>query len=144
VVQELSGDIKIKFMQNRYAATAFAVITAGILAFATGASGTGALLLWPLFGATNQCLASLALVAITLYLKRQGGVRYLISGIPAAFMVVMTTWGLILNEINFINGAMWHLVVINAIVVLIAIWIVVEGLAVFFGGAKAKEARAEA
>lgn len=144
VVQELAGDIKIKFMQNRYAATAFAVITAGILAFATGASGTGALLLWPLFGATNQCLASLALVAITLYLKRQGGVRYLISGIPAAFMVVMTTWGLILNEINFINGAMWHLVVINAIVVLIAIWIVVEGLAVFFGGAKAKEARAEA
>ena len=144
VVQELAGDIKIKFMQNRYAATAFAVITAGILAFATGASGTGALILWPLFGATNQCLASLALVAITLYLKRQGGVRYLVSGIPAAFMVVMTTWGLILNEINFINGAMWHLVVINAIVVLIAIWIVVEGLAVFFGGAKAKEARAEA
>ena len=144
VVQELAGDIKIKFMQNRYAATAFAVITAGILAFATGASGTGALILWPLFGATNQCLASLALVAITLYLKRQGGVRYLVSGIPAAFMVVMTTWGLILNEINFINGAMWHLVVINALVVLIAIWIVVEGLAVFFGGAKAKEARAEA
>jgi carbon starvation protein len=144
VVQELAGDIKANFLQNRYVATAFAVITAGILAFATGASGTGALILWPLFGATNQCLAALALVAITVYLKRRGGVGYLISGLPAAFMIVITTWGLILNEINFINGAKWHLVVINALVVLIAIWIVIEGLAVFFGGAKAKQAKAEA
>jgi carbon starvation protein len=144
VVQELAGDIRANFLQNRYVATAFAVITAGVLAFATGASGTGALILWPLFGATNQCLAALALVAITVYLKRRGGVGYLISGIPAAFMIIITTWGLILNEINFINGAKWHLVVINALVVLIAIWIVIEGLAVLFGGAKAKEARAEA
>jgi carbon starvation protein len=144
VVQELAGDIKLGFLQNRYVATAFAVITAGILAFATGASGTGAMILWPLFGATNQCLAALALVAITVYLKKQGGARYLVSGLPAAFMVVITTWGLILNEINFIRSGTWHLVVINALVVTIAIWIVIEGLAVFFGGAKAREAKAQA
>jgi carbon starvation protein len=144
VVQELAGDIKLGFLQNRYVATAFAVITAGILAFATGASGTGALILWPLFGATNQCLAALALVAITVYLKRQGGIRYLISGIPAAFMIVMTTWGLILNELNFIRNGTWHLVVINAIIVLVAIWIVIEGLAVFLGGTKATQVKAEA
>jgi carbon starvation protein len=144
VVQELAGDAKIGFLQNRYAATAFAVITAGVLAFATGASGTGALILWPLFGATNQCLAALALVAITVYLKRRGGAGYLISGLPAAFMIVMTTWGLILNEMSYIRNGTWHLVVINAIVILIAIWIVIEGLAVFFGPAKAREAKAEA
>jgi carbon starvation protein len=144
VVQELSGDIKLGFMQNRYAATAFAVITAGILAFATGASGTGALILWPLFGATNQCLAALALVAITIYLKSRGGVAYLISGLPAAFMVVMTSWGLVLNEISYINATQWHLVVVNGLVLLIAIWIVIEGLTVFFGGAKALQAKARA
>ncbi|UCF96735.1 MAG: carbon starvation protein A [Spirochaetaceae bacterium] len=144
VVQELAGDAKIGFLQNRYAATAFAVITAGILAFATGASGTGALILWPLFGATNQCLAALALVAITVYLKRRGGAAYLVSGLPAAFMIVMTTWGLILNELSYIRNGTWHLVVINAIVVLIAVWIVIEGLAVFFGPPRAREARAEA
>jgi carbon starvation protein len=144
VVQELAGDIKLGFLQNRYAATAFAVITAGILAFATGASGTGALILWPLFGATNQCLAALALVAITVYLKGRGGFGYLISGLPAAFMVVMTTWGLILNELSYIRNGTWHLVVINAIVVLIAVWIVIEGLTVFLGGAKAAQAEAEA
>jgi carbon starvation protein len=144
VVQELAGDIRAGFLQNRYTATAFAVITAGVLAFATGASGTGALILWPLFGATNQCLAALALVAITVYLKRRGGAAYLASGLPAAFMIVMTTWGLILNEMSYLGSGTVHLAVINLIVILIAIWIVIEGLAVFFGGAKAAQAKAEA
>jgi carbon starvation protein len=144
VVQELAGDIKLGFLQNRYVATAFAVITAGILAFGTGASGTGALLLWPLFGATNQCLAALALVAVTVYLQRRGGLSYLVSGLPAAFMIVMTTWGLILNQLSYLKSGTWHLVVINAIVVLIALWIVIEGLAVFLGGGKAARAKAEA
>jgi carbon starvation protein len=143
VVQELAGDIKLGFMQNRYAATAFAVITAAILAFATGASGAGALTLWPLFGATNQCLAALALLAITIYLKPRGGLRYLVSGLPAAFMIVMTTWALIFNEINFINAGNIMLSIINGCIVLIALWIVVEGLNAFFGS-KTLEARAQA
>ena len=143
VVQELAGDAKLKFMQNRYAATAFAVITAAILAFATGASGAGALKLWPLFGATNQCLAALALLAITVYLKQRGGLRYLVAGLPAAFMIVMTTWALILNEISFIKTGNIMLTVINAAVLLIALWIVVEGLNAFFG-TKTLEAKAQA
>ena len=59
-------------------------------------------------------------------------------------MVVMTTWGLILNEMSYISKGTWHLAVINAIVILIALWIVIEGLAVFLGGAKATQAKAEA
>jgi carbon starvation protein len=143
VVQELAGDAKIGFMQNRYAATAFAVITAAILAFATGASGAGAMTLWPVFGATNQCLAALALLAITLYLKQRGGVRYLVSGLPAAFMIVMTTWGLIYNQIGFIKSGNILLTIVNAAVLLIALWIVIEGLNAFFGS-KTVEAKAQA
>jgi carbon starvation protein len=133
VVQELAGDVRLGFMQNRYAATAFAVITAAILAFATGASGAGAMTLWPVFGATNQCLAALALLAITVYLRQRGGVRYLVSGLPAAFMIVMTTWGLIYNQIGFINSGNILLSIVNAAVLLIALWIVIEGLGAFFG-----------
>jgi carbon starvation protein len=143
VVQELAGDAKIGFMQNRYAATAFAVITAAILAFATGASGAGAMTLWPVFGATNQCLAALALLAITLYLKQRGGVRYLVSGLPAAFMIVMTTWGLIYNQIGFIKSGNILLTIVNAAVLLIALWIVIEGLNAFFGS-KTVEVKAQA
>jgi carbon starvation protein len=131
VVQELAGDFKIGFLGDRYVATAFAVITAAILAFVNGASGAGALILWPLFGATNQCLAALALVAVTVYLKRRAGVGYLLSLIPAVFMLVMTTWGLILNEINFIRAGNWLLTVINAAVLVVAIWITIEGLSAF-------------
>ncbi len=143
VVQELAGDIRLGFMQNRYAATAFAVITAAVLAFATGASGAGAMKLWPVFGATNQCLAALALLAITLYLKQRGGLRYLVSGLPAAFMIVMTTWGLIYNQIGFIKTGNILLTIVNAAVLLIALWIIVEGLTAFFVS-KTVEAKAQA
>jgi len=127
VIQELSGDAKINALKNGYVATAVAVVTAGVLAFANGASGKGALTLWPLFGATNQILASLALLAITVYLKKKGKGSYLISGLPAIFMMVMTTWALIKNEINFITAGNALLSVINAVVVLIAIWVAIEG-----------------
>ena len=96
-----------------------------------------------MFGATNQCLAALALLAITVYLKRRGGVRYLVSGLPAVFMIVMTTWALIYNEINFIKAQNILLSVVNAIVLLIALWIVVEGVSAFFVS-RAPEAKAEA
>ena len=58
-------------------------------------------------------------------------------------MIVMTTWALILNEISFIKAGNIMLTVINAIVLLIALWIVVEGLGAFFGN-KTVEAKAQA
>jgi carbon starvation protein len=129
-------------MRNRYAATAFAVITAGVLTFSTGASGKGGLTLWPLFGATNQVLAALALTAITLYLKKRGGVKFLISGIPAVFMIVMTVWALIINQIKFIAAQNWLLTIVNAAIVIIAVWVVIEGLSVFLAPGKVAEAEA--
>ncbi len=143
VVQELSSDLKIKFFANKYVATAFAVVTAGLLAFSSGADGKGGLTLWPLFGATNQVLAGLALLTISVYLKKKGGVKYLISLIPAAFMIVMTIWALVVNERNYIDGGNWLLVVLNSAIMLIAVWVVIEG-AVAFLGSKPKAVAAEA
>ncbi|MBA7666169.1 hypothetical protein ES703_74246 [subsurface metagenome] len=146
VVQEIAADIKLNIFKNKYAATAFAVITAGILAFATGASGKGGLTLWPLFGATNQTLAGLALITVTLYLKRKGGAKFLISAIPAVFMVIMTSWALIINEANFIKSGNWLLIIVNAAIFLIVVWVVIEGIVGFFSKGKAitPEATAEA
>jgi len=144
VVQELSSDLKIGFFKNKYVATAFAVITAGLLAFSAGASGKGGLTLWPLFDAGNQALAGLALLTITVYLKKKGGVKYLISGIPAVFMIVMTVWALIINQINFINAQNWLLTILNAAILIIAVWVAFEGFAVFLSGEKPKAAEAEA
>jgi carbon starvation protein len=132
VISELFGGLNLKALTNRYVATAVAVGTALILAFATGASGAGAMKMWPLFGATNQTLASLALIIISLYLKRRGGLKWLISGIPAVFMTVMTIWALILNQAKWGAGDNMLLTVINLLILIIAIWIATEGVIKFF------------
>ncbi|MCD6397877.1 MAG: carbon starvation protein A, partial [Spirochaetaceae bacterium] len=107
--------------------TAFAVITALILAFYNGANGKGALTLWPLFGAVNQTLAGLTLIVLTVYLKGKGGAKYLLTLFPAIFMVVMTIWALFINEGNFIGSGNVLLLVVNAIVIIIALWVAFEG-----------------
>jgi carbon starvation protein len=103
-----------------------------ILAFATGASGKGALKLWPLFGAVNQTLAALALIIITLYLKTKGGWKWLVAGIPAVFMSVMTIWAVVMNQFKFGAAHNMLLQVINLIILVIAVWIAIEGLIKFF------------
>jgi carbon starvation protein len=103
VVSELAADLKLKFMTNRWAATTFAVLTAAGLAFATGADGKGAMTLWPLFGAANQLLAALALLVITLYLRKQGGWKFLVTGIPCVFMLIITSWAMVINERTFLK-----------------------------------------
>jgi len=90
VVAELFTDMKINFMSNKYIAAAFAVITAFLLAFATGANGKGALKLWPLFGSINQLLAALTLLVITVYLKEKGGKKYLHHLYSFVFMIIIT------------------------------------------------------
>ena len=132
VISELFGSLKITALTNRYAATVVAVGSALVLAFATGAGGKGALTLWPLFGATNQTLAALALIIITLYLERRGGLKWLIPGIPAVFMAVMTIWAVIMNQAKFLGGANILLSIINICILITAIWIAVEGVIRFF------------
>ena len=132
VISELASDVKINALKNRYAATSFAVISAALLAFASGADGKGALALWPLFGAVNQTLAALSLIVITLYLKRKGGLKWLASGIPALFMAVMTIWAVILNQLKFMSQQGILLFIINGIIIFIVLWVVVEGLISFF------------
>ncbi len=132
VVTELGTDLKLEIFSNRYVATGFAIITAALLAFASGADGQGALTLWPLFGAVNQTLAALALIIVTLYLRREGGVKWIIPGIPAAFMSVMTLWASLMNQFQFNIDSNILLQVINAAIILIVTWIIVEGLIKIF------------
>jgi carbon starvation protein len=132
VLSELFTSLKLDFLTGKYMATAIAVGTALILAFATGASGNGALKLWPLFGAVNQTLAALALIVITVYLKARGGFKWLVAGIPAVFMAVMTLWAAVLNQFQFGSAHNLLLQTINVIIIVIAAWIVVEGVVKFF------------
>jgi len=132
VVAELFGGLKLNFLTGRYIATFIAVGSALVLAFVTGAGGKGALTLWPLFGAVNQTLAALVLIIITLYLQTRGGLKWVVSGLPAAFMSVMTIWAVIMNQSKFLGAQNMLLTVINICILVVAVWIAVEGLIKFF------------
>jgi len=137
VISELATNLKMPAIGNRWAATAIAIVSTGVLAFSTGAGGKGAMTLWPMFGAVNQLLAALALMLVTLYLKRKGGLKYLLTGLPCLFMLVMTSHAMVYNEIDFLRSAMnaehgggqwWLLVLVNGTALILALWMVVEGL----------------
>jgi len=132
VVAELFGGLKLNFLTGRYIATFIAVGSALVLAFVTGPGGKGALKLWPLFGAVNQTLAALVLIIITLYLQTRGGLKWVVAGLPAAFMSVMTIWAVIMNQSKFLGAHNMLLTVINICILVVAVWIAIEGLIKFF------------
>lgn len=93
VLQEFLGwDNRIP--RNRWLATLLTLVLPAILVFLTYTTPTGQRIpvwraVWPVFGATNQLLAGLALLAVTVWLKRTGR-PWLFVGLPMVFMVSMT------------------------------------------------------
>jgi len=132
VISELASDLKVNKLGNRWVATTLAVVTAAGLAFATGANGTGAMILWPLFGTANQLLAALALLVVTVYLRGKGGFKYLVTAIPCLIMLVITNWAMVKNELGFFENEKWLLLVIGGLIFLLALWMTVETILVFF------------
>jgi carbon starvation protein len=137
VISELATDLRVPLLVNKWAATTFAVVTAAALAFITGADGKGAMKLWPLFGAANQLLASLAFLVVTMYLKRKGGLKFFFTAIPCLIMLIITCWAMIENEKAFFQKQDWLLVIIGGGVFLLAAWMTIETLIVFFKAAPA-------
>jgi carbon starvation protein len=140
VIGELTTDLNLPFLSNRWAASTLAVLTAAALAFINVSEGTvtfgadakGALRLWPLFGTVNQLLAALALLVVTMYLRRKGGWGYLLAAIPCLLMLFVTGWAMILNEKSYWAKQNWLLVVIGGAVFLLAVWMTAETIIVFF------------
>jgi carbon starvation protein len=60
---------------------------------------------WPLFGASNQLLAALTLLAITVWLYRTRRAWWVwpVVGVPSAFMYLMSMWALI----GFVKAGFW-------------------------------------
>ena len=47
-------------------------------------------------------------------------------------MTFMTLWSVGLNELNFLEQGNWLLTLLNGTILLLSVWVVVEGLLVFF------------
>ncbi|MEE8551391.1 MAG: carbon starvation CstA family protein [Gemmatimonadota bacterium] len=126
VVQEALGwdgtDTK-----TRLWATLITLALPGALVFVTYSDpATGQVLpawraVWPVFGATNQLLAGLALLAVTVWLKRTGR-QWAFAALPMAFMLVMTMTAIViliaqngLSLLGMIASALFVLGVLLAI-----------------------------
>jgi carbon starvation protein len=127
VIAELATDLRVKPLTNRYVATAVAVLTAAALAFYNGASGAGALALWPLFGAINQLLAGLSLIIISYYLRQQGR-NCLYTLIPAVLVLGFTAWALSITLADMYAAGNVPSVIIGALALVLEVWLTVEAL----------------
>ena len=112
VIQELAATLRIKPLTNKYAATALAVTLGGAMAMLPGgpgkAAGTGGLILWPMFGATNQLLAGLAFMVTAFYLWRRNKPVWFIV-VPMVAMLIMPAWALCWQLFNQASGWFWPL-----------------------------------
>jgi carbon starvation protein len=87
-IQELAEE-RIPALTNAHTSTITGLIGAGALAL-TGTWSS----VWPLFGAANQMLGALALLAVTVWLSKIGTKPYF-TAIPMLFMFVVTLTALI-------------------------------------------------
>jgi carbon starvation protein len=132
-------------LQNKHGATVLAVVVAALVAAVPPAgtawsmanAGKGGLLLWPLFGATNQLLGGLSFLVVTFYLWRRGKpVWFLI--LPMVFMLLMPLWAMILqlgfstaDTKSWIEEGKWLLVTIGAATLALEVWMIVEAVRLF-------------
>jgi carbon starvation protein len=93
-------------------------------------------LFWTLFGTSNQLLAALTLLTITVWLKRTKR-PWLISALPAAFMLTMTFWSLILMVrpwLLALTAGEWTMnwiALVSLILLVLAVLVLLEGLKAF-------------
>jgi carbon starvation protein len=131
IIQEWGEIYGIPILKkNGILATVVAVGCCLLLAFgAGGASGSGGLTIWPLFGSTNQILAGLTLLVISVMLIRLGRpARYTL--LPMIFVMITSSWAAILKLIEWYQVKNWLLVTIDVIVLVTSVMVILEAASV--------------
>ncbi|HIZ36890.1 MAG TPA: carbon starvation protein A [Candidatus Ruania gallistercoris] len=122
VVQEAGELAGLKV--GKFAATLVVLVLGIGLCFGAGADGSGGMVIWPLFGTTNQLLAALtlALLAVILIRKRRRVAPVLL---PMVFVTVMTLYALVVQLGEFYAAQNWLLLVLDVIILIASLWVIV-------------------
>jgi carbon starvation protein len=138
VTQELANALNIKPLKGKHGASLFAIVVAGVMAalplpgteWTWASSGTGGLILWPLFGATNQLLGGLAFLVILFWLRRRSLPIYFVI-LPTIFMLLLPGIAMgieLFQPGGWIQGGQWHLVSVGLVTLILEIWMIIEAL----------------
>ena len=128
IVQEWGTIYRIPFLQNAYVATFTAIGACLILAFgAGGADLTGGMVLWPLFGTTNQLLAGLTLLVLSVILVKSGRpARYTL--IPMAFVTTVALLAALYQLWDLYRTSQYLLLFLDALIVVSAVFVMLEAV----------------
>ncbi|MDZ7719217.1 MAG: carbon starvation protein A [Balneolaceae bacterium] len=138
IINELGQEYNVKPLTNMHLSTFIAVgSSAALVLIPEGPRGigSGGYLLWPLFGTSNQLLAAISLMILTIWLKRKGR-NYIYTLVPLVFLLFMTLWAMIQqvffdwSGLGSTEGNML-LFIFGAIILSFAVWIVLEALFLF-------------
>ncbi|MCH8822562.1 MAG: carbon starvation protein A [Planctomycetes bacterium] len=127
----------LTWLTNKHGATIFAITIAALVAalpkpgaeWTLQTAGTGGLILWPLFGATNQLLGGLAFLVIAFYLwRRRLPVWFIIF--PMLFMLVMPAFAMIIQIPKWISADSpnWTVIIIAIATMALEAWMIIEAI----------------
>ena len=138
ILGEVGEAIEFSILKNRYVATLIAILPALALTFwsiydpLSGQSTKAGWILWPIFGASNQMLAALTLMMLSIYFwKKDKPVLPLV--IPFILITITTLSALVLNAHSFFRNNHF-LLFINSFLTLLIVWMIYEGWLVFKAG----------
>lgn len=138
ILGEVGEAIEFSILRNRYVATLIAILPALALTFwsiydpLSGQSTKAGWILWPIFGASNQMLAALTLMMLSIYFwKKDKPVLPLV--IPFILITITTLSALVLNAHSFFRNNHF-LLFINSFLTLLIVWMIYEGWLVFKAG----------
>lgn len=127
IIAELGAEYRVRVAQNRWVATTIAVGSCAALALGLD-RGAGGMRLWPLFGTTNQLLAGLSLLVLTLFLLRLRRPVWP-TLLPMAFLLFTTTWAMSLNLLRFARESQAMLLGVGGAIFVLELWLLFEGAA---------------
>jgi len=131
ILTELAGE-KIPLFRNRWIASLVIIVFAVVLGITEGYKA-----IWPVFGASNQLVAALALIIVSSFLvgiKRPKA--YTIY--PAYFMLITTLAALAYQGFNFFKAKSYLLGSISLILIILAAIIVYDARRILFKGSHKK------
>jgi carbon starvation protein len=128
VISELGQAYGVKALDNRFLAGALGIGAALLLAVTQG-GGKGGLALWPLFGTTNQLVAGVSLLIITIWLQRLGR-PIVYTLVPMLLVSTATAFAMVGNLIDYYAdfGELWLLAISGTLILALDVWITFEGL----------------
>jgi carbon starvation protein len=126
-LEEIGTTLHFRPLGNRYISSTAAVAAIAFFAFYRIEGRSAGLALWQLFGSTNQLLAGLALLTVSLYLlqRRRPSLPYLI---PMVFMMVTTMVAMGIKLVSFAKSGNITLLAVGSAISLMAVWLVVEAI----------------